>query len=119
MDFNGLDSAFDVDPIYFWSMSHQISWGACHTLALLVFIYISIHIQQLSMTRSFTHVRNIHTKDYEVFIHVRNNLYNSKSDTSSIHLKSLFYSKYSPLTLTLFILEGVKYSYMYEVIYTI
>ena len=23
MDFNGLDSAFDVDPIYFWSMSHQ------------------------------------------------------------------------------------------------
>ena len=23
MDFNSLDSAFDVDPIYFWSYTHQ------------------------------------------------------------------------------------------------
>ena len=52
-------------------------------------------------------------------------IYNSKSDTSSEtflprhlfqnlfnSLKVFFYSKYSHLTLTLFILEGVKYSYL-------
>ena len=40
MDFNGLDSAFDVDPIYFWSMSHQTFLVSMSHPSFTLYIYI-------------------------------------------------------------------------------
>src|SRR5664279_1463792 len=92
MDFNGLDSAFDVNPIYFWSYAHQTFLvSMSHPSFTHIYIYIYMRRDQVTTFFELQQALFTFSKSKSSIQTVRCDLYNKMCLDQILHFLEFFY----------------------------